>query len=189
MKERIDGNTIRRVRNWLKEGREEKVFAFFRHKMKCSPDVATILARLCCDKGSLPQGSASSPILSYWAYSEMWDQIFEISKSAGNEFTLYVDDLTVSGESVTKDTVWKIRQQIHKHGLSIKASKTQWVVDKPADITGVIVRPEGLRLPNRQHKKLSQAKSDFSKPGGNRKLKHNVLQGRVAQANQILRFG
>lgn len=26
MKERIDGNTIRRVRNWLKEGREEKVF-------------------------------------------------------------------------------------------------------------------------------------------------------------------
>lgn len=26
MKERIDGNTLRKVRNWLKEGREEKVF-------------------------------------------------------------------------------------------------------------------------------------------------------------------
>lgn len=166
--------------------REEKVLAFFRHRMMCSLDVATILARLCCDKGALPQGSACSPILSYWAYSEMWDAIGEIAESAGNTFTLYIDDLTISGNIVSKKTVWKIQQQIHKHGLSIKAKKTRWIVDKPADVTGVIVSPDGLRLPNRQHQKLAQAKSDFSKPGGNRKLKTNVLRGRKAQAGQIL---
>lgn len=166
--------------------REEKVLAFFRYRMKCSLDVATILARLCCDKGSLPQGSSSSPILSYWAYSEMWDAIHEIAASGGNVFTLYIDDLTVSGKIVSGHTVWKIQQQIHKHGLSIKAQKTRWIVDKPADVTGVIIDPAGLRLPNRQHKKLTQAKSEFSKPGGNRKLKANVLRGRRAQASQVL---
>lgn len=168
--------------------REDKVLAFFRKRMKCSLDVAVILARLCCDKGSLPQGSSSSPILSYWAYSEMWDDIYEIAKNAGNIFTLYIDDLTVSGNIVLKKTIWEIRKQVHKHGLSIKTEKTRWIIDKPAGVTGVIIGPEGLRLPNKQHKKLAQAKSDYSKPGGNRKKKTNVLRGRKAQASQILSY-
>lgn len=166
--------------------REEKVLAFFRHRMKCSLDVAVILARLCCDKGSLPQGSSSSPILSYWSYSEMWDEIYKIAKNAGNVFTLYIDDLTVSGRIVAGKTIWQIQQQIHKHGLSIKTEKTRWSVGKPTDVTGVVVGTEGLRLPNRQHKKLAQATSDFSRAGGNRKKKINVLRGRKAQAAQIL---
>lgn len=132
--------------------REEKVLAFFHHRMKCSLDVAVILARLCCDNGSLPQGSSSSPILSYWAYSEMWDAIYEIARNAGHVFTLYIDDLTVSGKMISGKTIWEIQQQIHKHGLCIKAKKTRWIVDKPTDVTGVIIGPEGLRLPNRQHK-------------------------------------
>ena len=45
--------------------REEKVLSFFHNQMNCSLDVAVILARLCCDKGSLPQGSPSSPCLLY----------------------------------------------------------------------------------------------------------------------------
>jgi len=166
--------------------KEEKVVAFFRHRMKCSIDVAVILARLCCDKGSLPQGSSSSPILSYWVYSEMWDAIYEIAKKAGNVFTLYIDDLTVSGKIVSRKAIWEIRKQIHKHGLSIKARKTRWIIDKPAEVTGAVVTPSQLLLPNRQHKKLAKAKSDLSKPGGNRKRKTNVLRGRLAQAAQIL---
>lgn len=166
--------------------REDKVLAFFCHQMRCSLDVAVLLARLCCDKGSLPQGSSSSPILSYWAYSKMWDSIHKVANDAGNVFTLYIDDLTVSGNIVSRKTIWKIQQQIHKHGLSIKTKKTRWTIDKSADVTGVIVSPDGLRLPNRQHKKLTEAKSEFSKPGGNRKQKTNVLRGRRAQAGQIL---
>ncbi len=166
--------------------REEKVLAFFHHRMKCSIDVAVILARLCCDKGSLPQGSSSSPILSYWAYSEMWDEIYDVAINMGNVFTLYIDDLTVSGKIVSGKTIWKIQQQIYKHGLSIKAKKTLWFIDKPTKVTGVMIGPEGLRLPNRQHEKLAQANSDFSRAGGNRKKKMNVLRGRKAQAAQIL---
>jgi hypothetical protein len=154
--------------------------------MKCSIDVSVILARLCCDNGCLPQGASSSPILSYWAYSEMWDEIYEVASHAGNEFTLYLDDLTISGPKVLGQTLWQIKQQIHKHGLKIKKQKTRSIIDRPADVTGVIVTPEGLRLPNRQHRKIAEAKSDFSKPGGNRKRKANVLRGRNAQARQVL---
>lgn len=176
------------IENFYPSCKEEKVIAFFQNRMICSLDVAVILARLCCDKGSLPQGSSSSPILSYWAYSEMWDAIYDIAKDSGNIFTLYIDDLTISGNIVTRRAIWEVRKQIHKHGLSIKTKKTRWIIEKPARVTGVIVGPSQLRLPNRQHKKLAEAKSDYSKPGGNRKKKANVLRGRKAQAAQILNY-
>ena len=115
----------------------------------------------------------------------MWDDIYEIASSAGNKFTLYLDDLTISGATVQGTTLWKIRQQLHKHGLKINKKKTRRIVHKPADVTGVMVTAEGLRLSNRQHEKLSKAKSNFSKPGGNRTKKANVLRGRKAQAGQI----
>jgi hypothetical protein len=104
----------------------------------------------------------------------------------GNIFTLYIDDLTVSGNIVSRKAIWEIQKQIHKHGLTIKKKKTRWVINKPADVTGTIVGLGRLRLPNRQHKKLAEAKADYSRPGGNRKKKTNVLRGRKAQAAQIL---
>lgn len=174
------------IESFYSSCREDKVLAFFHHQMQCSLDVAVLLARLCCDKGSLPQGSSSSPILSYWTYSEMWNAIYKIANDAGNIFTLYIDDLTASGNIVLRKTIWKIQQQIHKHDLSIKTKKTRWAIDKPVDVTGVIVSQAGMRLPNKQHKKLAQAISEFSKPGGNRKHKTNVLRGRRAQAEQVL---
>jgi hypothetical protein len=176
------------VEDFYPSCREEKLVSFFQNRMKCPIDVSVMLARLCCDKGSLPQGASSSPILSYWAYSQMWDDIYEIASSAGNKFTLYLDDLTISGATVQGTTLWKIRQQLHKHGLNINKKKTRRIVHKPADVTGVMVTAEGLRLPNRQHEKLSKAKSNFSKPGGNRTKKANVLRGRRAQAGQILTY-
>lgn len=175
------------IDNFYPSCREDKIMAFFLYKMECSKDVAVILARLCCDKGVLPQGSPCSPILSYWAYSEMWDAIAEHAQNAGNKFTLYIDDLTVSGQIVSRKTIWKIQKEIYKHGLAIKAEKTRWIIDKPASVTGAIVAPEGLRLPNKQHKKLALARSNYFKPGGNRKKKANVLRGRVSQAGQVLK--
>ena len=173
------------IENFYPSCREEKVVAFFKNKMKCSIDVAVILARLCCDRGSLPQGASSSPILSYWTYSEMWDAIFAICLKAGNKFTLYLDDLSISGDNVLGRTLWQVRKQVRKHGLKVKETKTRLLFDKPTEITGAIVSGDDLRLPNRQHQKLSYAKSDFSKPGGDRIKKENVLRGRKAQAIQV----
>lgn len=174
------------IENFYPSCREEKVVSFFKNKMMCSLDVAVILARLCCDKGSLPQGASTSPILSYWTYSQMWDSICAICSKAGNKFTLYLDDLSISGDQVLGQTLWQVRKQVRKHGLKIKESKTRRLLNKPADITGAIVSGEELRLPNCQHQKLSLSQSQFSKPGGDRVRKANVLRGRRAQAKQVI---
>lgn len=166
---------------------EAKIVGFFSNIMKCDLDIAVTLAGLVCDKGSLPQGSPTSPILAYLAYSEMWDAIHAHAISSGNIFSLYADDLTISGDRILGSTIWKIKKEVYKHGLNLKSNKEQWIFDRPASITGTITGGGKVRLPNRQHKKLAIAKAEFSRPGGNRKKKGNVLKGRTAQAQQVLK--
>lgn len=165
---------------------EAKIVGFFKNTMGCKLDVAVILARLTCDQGALPQGASTSPILAYLAYKEMWDAIAEHAKTAGNKFSLYADDLTVSGDKILGNTIWKIKMEVHKHGLTLKSEKERWMIDKPAPVTGTITGGGKVRLPNKQHVALAKARANFSRPGGNRKKKGNVFRGRVAQAKQVL---
>ena len=116
----------------------------------------------------------------------MWDAIAKHCQDAGNTFTLYIDDLTISGRVVLGETLWKVRREVHKHGLKIKASKTRLIIGRPADVTGVIVDGDSLRFPNRQHRKLVAAEAEFSRPGGNREKKANQVKGRRAQKKQVL---
>lgn len=165
---------------------EAKIVGFFRNIMKCDLDISVTLARLTCDKGSLPQGSPTSPILAYLAYSEMWDAIAAHADEGGNKFSLYADDLTISGDRVLGTTIWKIKKEVHKHGLTLKSKKERWIFDKPAPVTGTITGGGALRLPNKQHAALAKARAELSRPGGNRKKKGNVVKGRLAQARQVL---
>lgn len=174
------------IENFYSSCTEAKVVGFFRNIMKCDLDIAVILARLTCDQGSLPQGASTSPIIAYLAYKEMWDAIAEHAKAAGNKFSLYVDDLTISGDKVLGNTIWQIKMEVHKHGLSLKSTKERWLINKPAPVTGTITGYGKVKLPNKQHLALSKARADLSRPGGNRKKKGNVFRGRVSQAKQVL---
>jgi len=84
------------------------------------------------------------------------------------------------------DTIWKIKTEVFKHGLNLKSNKERWIFSNPAPVTGTVTGGGSLRLPNRQHVALAKARAEFSRPGGNRKKKGNVLRGREAQAKQVL---
>ena len=164
-----------------------KVIWFFHTRMLCSPDVAAILGGIVTHKGSLPQGSPCSPILAYLCYVEMWEEISGIVADAGCTFSLYADDLTISGERVPEKAIWEIKKQLHRHGHRYQVSKERSKHLRPVEITGVILRPDALHAPNRIHKglrdvriKLSEAKSRSERED----LKARE-RGRVAQMNQI----
>ncbi|MEE3719926.1 reverse transcriptase family protein, partial [Tumidithrix elongata RA019] len=77
------------------------VYWFFHKKMKCSPDVAGILTKLLTFKDHLPTGSPSSPLLSYFAHMDMWEAINEIVEHENCNLSVYMDDITISGEHVS----------------------------------------------------------------------------------------
>ena len=166
-----------------------KVIWFFHKRMQCSPDVAAIIRGIVTRKDSLPQGSPCSPILAYLCYVDMWEDISCIVENAGCTLSVYADDLTISGKTVPEAAIWEIKKVLRRHGHRCKAGKERSKHRRPAEITGVIVRPEDDRLhvPNRQHKKLRDVRRELGRmsSGKDKAALKAKVRGREAQMNQI----
>lgn len=144
------------IRKFFPSTPQRRVFWFFRNVMLCERDIAGLLASLACYRGHLPTGSPLSPIMAYFAYYDLWARIAEFCKDRDYTFTVYIDDITISGARVPKAHIWQIRKMIHGMGLQYHKEKT--FIDRPAEITGVIVLAEKLTAPFRQHKKMQEAR-------------------------------
>ena len=141
----------------------QKVAWFFGKELKCAPDVVAILTWLTTSNGALPQGSPASPILAFLSYRDMWDEISQISLRGGNRLTVYVDDITISGEVVRGQTLWDIKKALKKHGHRTKDSKEESRLGTTVTVTGVILRGGALLLPNVQHKKRYQIQKELER--------------------------
>ncbi|SNS87782.1 Reverse transcriptase (RNA-dependent DNA polymerase) [[Luteovulum] sphaeroides subsp. megalophilum] len=167
-----------------------KVARFFRSDLDCSPDVSAVLVRLTTHNECLPQGSPCSPILAYYCNRPMWLAIEKIVTDAGCKLSLYADDITISGDVVRKSMIWEVKKIVHGNGLRLKASKEVSLIKSAADITGVIVKPDGTHLPNRQFKKLAELKALHSttvNPKDKARIE-NQISGRIAQWRQVESF-
>jgi hypothetical protein len=145
------------IKSFFPSTLETKVFTFFYLTMSCAPDVSRLLARLCTCNGHVPTGSRISMPLAYWANSNMFQELNELSVAHGVVMTVYVDDISFSGDSVNKlfiDTVEKIIVR-HDHIMHPKKSKL-YRKGTTKIITGVAIRNEIPLAKNEQHKSLYQ---------------------------------
>ena len=142
------------IQKYFASTSSKMVYAFFHNTMKCSPDVAGILTKLSTFKEHLPTGSPLSPILSYFTHIDMWNAIHKIAKDAGCTLTVYMDDVTISGERVSGELIWKIKKQFRIYGLRDNKKKEKYYLGEiPREITGLIVSKNGLTITNRHHHK------------------------------------
>jgi len=163
------------IRRFFPSTPQQRVFWFFHKIMQCERDIAGTLANLACYKGHLPTGSPLSPIMAYFAFYDLWARIAAFCKSKGYTFTVYIDDVTISGQHVPSADMWEVRKMIHGCGLAYHKAKT--FIDRPAEITGVMVSGDKLLAPFRQHKKMHEAKALLPTAAG---LEKEVLIGRIA---------
>jgi hypothetical protein len=123
--------------------------------MRCEKDVSTELTKLLTYENYLPTGCKMSMHIAYFSYKNLFDKIYKIAKENECKFSLWVDDITISG---TKAEL--VKKQIEKimpnSGLLINKKKTK--IFKPHHnklITGIISTPEGKTpLRNRSKKKI-----------------------------------
>lgn len=160
-----------------------RVIWFFQTVMQCRGDVAGLLGDLCTFEGHLPTGSPLSPILAYYSYHDMWAEIAAFCASKGYTLTVYVDDVTISGTKVPIADVWQVRRMIHRTGL--RYHKLKHYVDKPAEVTGVIVRDGRVVVPNRQRLKQRQLALALQGPGNDDPRLRVRLTGITGQIRQI----
>lgn len=131
------------------------IFWFFKDTLQCSYKVANILADLYSINEHLPTGSQISMPLAYWVNAKMFDELNNLAKDSNLKMTVYVDDVTFSGDKIPKGFKYQIERVIKKHKHNIKLEKTTLYTQQSVkEVTGLILRDGVLLLPNRQFKKL-----------------------------------
>ena len=135
---------------------------FFELELKCAPDVAHLLAQICCVRDSLPTGSALSPSLSYFACSPMFRRIAAVAESEGLRFTLYVDDMVFSGKGANRNFLKKIWPELSRNRLT--GHKIAYFGPSvPKVITGAVVWPDKVGIPNSRQKRIRFFERAFQK--------------------------
>ena len=61
---------------------------------------ATIIAQICCDNNSLPQGACTSPIISNFIMSKLDKELIQFAKNTHTTYTRYADDITFSSKKI-----------------------------------------------------------------------------------------
>lgn len=139
----------------------EPVYQFFVQKLETSPDVAEILTNIITYNGGIPTRCPTSQIMAFYAYSDMFSEIFDLAKQHGCKFTLYVDDMTFSSKEPFSphQLSQMIDRVLRKYGHKPKYPKVKYY--GPSDykpITGTVVTPEhSLAVPNGLQKTIYDA--------------------------------
>ncbi|MCC5518613.1 RNA-directed DNA polymerase [Vibrio splendidus] len=140
------------VKSFFPSTSRKMVFSFFLTVLKCSPDIADILADICTCHNHIPTGSRISMPLAYWANCRMFEELERVSDKHHVTMTVYVDDLTFSGEKVNRQFRSLVKKIISKHGHTMHPKKTKlYQGSQPKLVTGVIVSDGVLKVRNEQH--------------------------------------
>jgi hypothetical protein len=167
---------------------KKSIFHFFQKKMNASPDVAGILAELCSYDDHIPTGSRISMPLSFWASHALYSRLHSLCLSKGIKMSVFVDDLTFSGENVNNHFKNSVIGIIESAGYTVHPEKTNlYNHETPKLITGVIVNHSGIKVRNRHHKAIYTLFLDLTECTNKEQFEslHKKLIGRLNAAGQI----
>ncbi|HEX4853055.1 reverse transcriptase family protein [Arenimonas sp.] len=155
------GNTIKvDIKNFYPSVTKLQVKKFFKVHMQCPGDVADLIARTCCLDGKLPTGSPLSPILSYFACSDLFLEIRDIAAEHDLNFTLYVDDMTFTGAKANRAFASRVNGILKRHGFV--GHKAACIPDgEPKVITGVALIQGERSLPFSRQRRARMFETAF----------------------------
>lgn len=147
-------------------------------------EAAVTLAQLACFKGSLPQGSPCSPIISNLICQALDIRLLNLAKSFHLNYTRYADDLTFStnDRSFLKNHdlfISRLTTEIGRMGFSINPNKTRLVFKNAKQtVTGLIVN-EKINIDRDYYRKTRAMANHLYKSG------EFQIDGSIATLNQL----
>jgi len=148
------GATKLDIKKFFPSARGAAIYHFFHDVLEYPGDVAKRMTTLLTYKGHLPTGGNASCILSFWAYKRMFDAIAELAAANGCTFTLYVDDMTISGRLVCRSLQHAAKKIVGQHRLIAHKSKLFSQMQSRV-VTGVAMTQLGAKLPNRRAQRIA----------------------------------
>ena len=134
---------------------------------------AILIAKLCTFKECLPQGITIGPMLANLVLLPTSKRVYRFCKKHKVDFSVYMDDLTNSGNKKL-DPYWgTIKQMIQQASFTIAKDKTKFMNKNQAQISTKVSLNTSARPQNEYLKKL---KTDIKKYMGNEEEKNSLLQ-------------
>jgi hypothetical protein len=112
------------------------------------PDVAGLIAHLATADDRACFGSPLTPVLAALVHRPMFDRIADRCSEDDLSYTVWVDDLSVSGECITGEFRADVRSIISQHGLKSHKLKCR-TGNNPVFITGIGIVGANLIVPKR----------------------------------------
>ncbi|NGP75628.1 RNA-directed DNA polymerase [Balneolaceae bacterium YR4-1] len=135
-------------------------------KLDFSPEVASLITRLVTYKGCIPQGAPTSPAISNLVFLPYDSKIIKICKQHELTYTRYIDDLTFSSKNfIPKAVIQNILDVIRHSPFKFHPRKTKTNIGI-TEVTGVLVKNNGLVAPERKFQKLEKLKQNSKKAIG-----------------------
>lgn len=126
-----------------------RVYDFFRERLCCSPDVAALLGKLCTYDSALATGSPVSPVLSYLANSQLFEDLAGVAAAWSLKYTVYVDDITFSGDQIPVGLRERVKAIVEKNGHRLSEQKTRvFNAGDVKHITGVVISAGKISVPH-----------------------------------------
>lgn len=173
------------LKKFYQNARAQAVFHFFHDRMQCDGEVAGMLATLLTVDGHLPTGSSASPILSYFAYEDMFTLIEQAARQRGCVMTCYVDDMVFTGRGATPRLIHEVRRIAQPYRLWTHKTKV-FGPGEPKVITGLAITTGGAKVPNHRRITIEQELRAFrSRPEAASINGVRTLVGQLYEAAQI----
>lgn len=152
-----------------------RVFELF-ESFGYASEIAYFLAKLCVLRDRLPQGAATSPMLSNIIASTLDSRLNSLAKSKNLKYSRYADDLVFSGDDISPALVGEISSICEGEGFYVNEEKTRLKTGGSRKIvTGLIVGEKKVSLPRTYKREVRQQVYYIIKMGPLEYLKRNRL--------------
>lgn len=139
---------------------EDMVRRWFLNELGMYPDVAGLLTHLCTVDGKVSFGSPLTPVLCSLVHRPMFDAISGICRARGLRYSVWVDDLTLSGQFIPGEALEEIRAIVRAAGL-----RSHRIVyrsgNRPVFITGIGVVGPHLVAANSLHRRIKECWAEY----------------------------
>ena len=133
-----------------------KVYAVFYH-LGYPKNIAQYLASLCCLNGHAPQGAVTSPALSNVIARRLDARITGLANKYEVKYTRYADDMTFSGERITKRFQSFVYKIVKEDGFDVNKAKTRFIKGRHQKIvTGISISADKLTVPKNKRREIRQ---------------------------------
>lgn len=139
---------------------QEHIFRWAYHVAGLKSDVAGMFAKLVAIDSKMPFGSPLSPVLTTHVHRDMFDDIFQLCQATGLKMSLWVDDLVISGPTVSGDVLKQVRQIISRHGFETHKIKFRSGA-RPVSITGVPIEEKRVVAPRALHQRIQDGYAEL----------------------------